>query len=91
MIRYLALALLFAGPAYADCGPFDQIAEQLSEKFGEQLAFGGMNNQGAYTLLYINPDTGTWTAVWVQPSGEACLVDAGESGELIEVHPGVTG
>lgn len=85
MIRYLALALLLAGPAYAQqqCGPFEQWAEQLHTQFGEAPAFLGLDDRGPMTFLFINGETGTWTVLVLFPGGEACAAASGKDGEMV--------
>jgi hypothetical protein len=84
-----ALAVCLAMPAHAEeqCGGFADMAAALSEKYGEAQHFIGMDSRQLVTVLFINPATGSWTALLVEASGRACMVAAGVNGRIVEGVP----
>lgn len=84
MIRYLALALLLAAPAFAQgqpCGPRPLVVEHLATKYGESVQSIGMAANGLVAEVWANVQTGTWTFTVTQPDGMICLVASGTSFE----------
>ncbi|MBV1926768.1 MAG: hypothetical protein KUG62_06390 [Rhodobacteraceae bacterium] len=85
--RLLGLSLLFgmaatAPPALAapNCELRETVIQQLSTKYSEQLAVGGLQKvQGTQTLMEIwaSVETGTFTVLLTNPNGISCIVAAG--------------
>lgn len=77
------LAFMFAciaGPAAAQgtpCGSWAEIRAHLLDRFGERLAGTGLTPSGQLLAILVNPETGTWTALALQPDGSACGLTAG--------------
>ena len=65
------------GPPCADRG---HVAGQLRETFGERMVGSGLAESGVLFELYVGP-TGTWTLLATAPTGQSCLVGAGEAWE----------
>ncbi len=85
-----ALAVCLAMPAFAEdnkCGAYPAMAAELVTKYGEALRFVGLDSNGLVTVLFLNPETSSWTALIVEPSGRACMVSAGVNGELLPIPP----
>lgn len=85
----LGLILLTAlSPAMAaTCADATQVDTRLRQKFGEAVAGRGLTEQAQPTLLYANPDTGTWTLV-VLVNSQACAVVSGTGWQAIEAVTG---
>jgi hypothetical protein len=85
--RLLGLSLLFgmaatAPPvlAAANCDTRDTLVQQLSTKYSEQFAVGGLQKvQGTQALMEIwaSTETGTFTVLLTNPNGVSCIVAAG--------------
>jgi hypothetical protein len=85
----LLLALVPIGAAAQNvCADVAETRRQLAEKYGEQRAFHGLSASGAMVEVWVNPDTGSYTAIRVLPNGKACLVDAGEAGTTVALALG---
>jgi hypothetical protein len=85
-----ALAVCLAMPAFAEdnkCGAYPEMAAELVNKYGEAMRFVGLDSNGLVTVLFFNPETSSWTALIVEPSGRACMVAAGMNGELLPAPP----
>ena len=84
-----ALAVCFAMPAFAEekCGQYPEMAAELVNKYGEALRFVGLDSNGLVTVLFLNAETSSWTALIVDPTGKACMVSAGVNGELLPIPP----
>ena len=84
-LRTTALTLfLVVGPAGAEDGGelmcLDQklLSAQLDERYGEVLAWAGVNSTGALIATYANPETGSWTQTLRIPGGAmACVTQMG--------------
>lgn len=64
------------------CQPTEVVTSTLTENYGEHEIFGGLDAQERLVQMYLNPETGTWTAVMSTPNGISCVVAAGEYGSL---------
>ena len=85
----LGLIMLTAqSPAMAaTCADAAQVDARLRQKFGEAVAGRGLTEQAQPTLLYANPDTGSWTLV-VLVNSQACAVVSGTGWQAIEAVTG---
>ena len=68
MLKTLILSILLLGiafPAFARCGPPDQIDKYLELQFNEQKTWTGLSQIGKdeqqLTYVYENPKNGSWT------------------------------
>jgi predicted butyrate kinase (DUF1464 family) len=80
----IAVLALSATPALAQqpCAPSHAVmAEALTGgKYREQPTFMGITSgSGAKFELWLNPETGTWTATVEQPTGATCILMVGDS------------
>lgn len=94
MIRYLALALLAAGPAAAqgqNCGPRAQVVPYLAAQFGESVQSMGMAANGQVAEVWANTETGSWTFTVTLPTGMICLMASGTSFEHAPAAPAPMG
>lgn len=78
----LVLATLLPAGAFAqsnrNCGDRQTIIERLSDRYGESRSGGGLTHTNGVLEVFTSPDTGTWTVVLTLPTGQTCLVAAGE-------------
>ncbi len=77
----LPMMSLFAGSAAAQqkpCGERDQIVSRLNDKYGEARTSRGLSHNNGMVEVYASEETGTWTILITLPSGETCLVAAGD-------------
>ncbi len=83
MIRLLPLLALVACNTVhaqtAQCLNHGAFIEGLADRYGERRQMSGLNGDGTVVEIYANGETGTWTALIVQPNGMACMVAAGEN------------
>jgi hypothetical protein len=65
------------------CVPVQTAIQKMKEIHGEVPLFRGVSRGGYIIIVFLNSDTGTWTAGQISPSraGFICAIDAGESGE----------
>jgi hypothetical protein len=82
-MRAVVTALLLATcvPANAqnsNCAPHAMFIEGLADRYGERRVMAGLNGDGTVVEIFANDQTGTWTALIVQPTGIACMVASGE-------------
>lgn len=93
-----ALCACISTSAYGQgltCGPHDEMAEDLAEKYGERRSFQGVGaflpgaqNLGPWLFeVWVDPQDGSWTWVGTDPSGNSCIFAAGNSGERIAPEP----
>lgn len=83
MTRYILafIAALTPIPAMAqqmNCGTTESLEAMLSVDYGEFQLFAAPSGRNSALLyrLFINPETGTWTAVITDPR-ESCILDSG--------------
>lgn len=92
MRNLILVAVLFATPAAAqNCAPLDQVAQGLTDQYGETVQASGLAGNGAYVMWWGNPETGTWTVTATNPDGMTCLVASGEAFDANRQAPGVDG
>jgi len=77
----LFIAMIAASPALADviCNPRAELVEHLKEKYDEQPAAFGLNNDGRLLELFATPDRKTWTLLITDESGISCVVTSGKN------------
>lgn len=84
-----AIALLIsASSAFAQeqaCAGFADKMEWLATVWGETQHFVGLDSRGLTIVMTLNPETRSWTALQVEPSGWSCAVAAGTDGEFTEM------
>jgi len=85
----IGIAAILAGlPAFAQaCAPRDAVVARLAEVYDEVARLRGLTLGGEMMEIYLAP-SGTWTVVVTNPGGIACVVAAGEGGEVIEAVEG---
>jgi len=86
----LASALsILALPALAQspCGPITNLTAHLAANHNEAPVARGVDAAGRLLLMYVDPASGTWTAVVAQPDGLACIVSTGTGWEAVDSKP----
>ena len=89
LLVYAMTFSLVASPAQAQvsrqmvCVPIPIAVEKMKELHGEVPIFRGVSRGGYVIILFLNSETGTWTATQIAPPRPnlICAIDAGESGE----------
>lgn len=70
-----------APPALAaTCGMRDSLVEQLTSRYSEQLAVGGLQktrDTQAVMEVWASTETGTFTVLLTTPNGISCVMAAG--------------
>jgi hypothetical protein len=77
---FLAIAVLAsAGAVQAGaCAPRAALTELLADRYGERShGMGVIGAPGPAVQLFVNPDTGSWTLLELQPGGMACIAAIG--------------
>lgn len=77
---------LIAAPAV--CVPYAQAQQELTDKFGEAPFGAGVTPDGRLVLGTLNAETGTWTLLVIEPSGQACAIVSGSHWEMRATQPG---
>jgi hypothetical protein len=70
----LVPSTLSAQPA---CAPYDDVVQQLAERFHEHPVAWGADQRGVVAQIFATDDGKTWTLVFVRSDGVACLVAGG--------------
>lgn len=68
------------------CAPKDIMSATLSDKFGEAETFMGLSDNAILTI-WVNHETGSWSAVLTGSLGASCLVSSGSNGEFFAAPP----
>lgn len=83
-----ALVVLTFAPvaAQANCSSREDMEAFLSDRYGEAPVSRGLAS-GGRTLheMWVNPETGTWTAVLTMTDGRACIAMSGTDWVDIEI------
>lgn len=80
-----ALAAFTALPATAQqCGPYEQVRDTLSKKYGEQVTFLGEMPDSRYVMVWGNPNGESWTVI-ISDGDVACLVAAGAAFQVFVI------
>lgn len=83
LIAFTALAAVtLSSTAQAQgrtCGDRTAIVERLETGFGESRTGAGLSTQNGIVEVFASEETGTWTIILTLPTGQSCLVAAGNS------------
>ncbi len=88
-IAIVAISVVMIHPSHsqgkAKCFAHDQLTAGLDKEFDEMVKIRGLTNDGQKMMeIYVNKDTGKWTAVMVQTNGAACPVADGHSFDILD-------
>lgn len=78
----LAAWCILAGPAFGQdrlCGARESIVAQLEARHGESRVNIGLQGNSAVVEVFANRETGSWTILLTTPTGDSCLLAAGEA------------
>ena len=78
---FILAALLFSTAAYgqAACSDAVKTHEEIVKKYGEKPFFDMHEQQTRQLILYMNPQTGTWTVFAYKPElNQLCAITAGD-------------
>lgn len=85
-----AISVANTAPANAASSPVckdrGELIKVLAKKFGETQRSFGLQNDSRVLELYASPD-GSWTALLTMPSGQSCVVAAGEAWTTLPPTP----
>jgi len=91
LVAAVVLVALFSMPevvnAQAMCAPREVAIAQLGEKYGETVRSRGMDARGLVVEVFVFEETGTWTFLFTQPDGMACIGAAGDAWENVDPAP----
>ncbi len=84
LIAALVAALSFPVQAHTAgvCVARSDLLPQLERKYGEVPVGVGVANGNLVELL--TSKSGTWTIIWTNPRGLACLIGSGEGWQVLE-------
>lgn len=68
----------------ANCASRDVVLSRLAEKYGESAQAIGMAGNNQVVEMHASTDTGSWTLTVTMPSGQTCIIAAGNSFERLE-------
>ena len=84
-----ALLALFAYPVMAsNCGPRDQVASALSERYHEEVIAEGYNQRGELMQWWGNTKTGSWS-VTASNGPTMCILSAGRKFKRLTLAPNI--
>lgn len=84
----LGAALLAATSVQAaqQCGNRATVLDRLASKYGESRQSVGLAANNGVVEIFASKETGTWTILVTQPSGQTCLIASGQAFEaMVEV------
>ncbi len=64
--------------ASGNCGERTRIVAALAERYGEARRLIALTNARQVIELFASSETGTWTLLITFPSGQSCLIGAGD-------------
>lgn len=81
-----ALAAFLAVPALAQpvCMAAAALEEVLGSRYGEHAVGMGLAGERVLVMLYVNPESGSFTVVTVGAGGSACILALGQDWSPIE-------
>lgn len=88
-LGFVGIGLVFGAAAHAQdiCAETETVHGALAEKFGEQRIWHGLTASGSIVEIWINPETGSWTALQTYPDGQSCVREDGISATMSELIP----
>jgi len=84
----LMLTLTTQANAKVPCRPTEDVARLLSKTHSESVIFSAVSVRGHILHVWINSDSGEWTATVDLPSGNSCLVDTGPRHKIVKPKKG---
>ena len=86
MVRYgagLLVSLLATTSAWGQevCPPRHEIEDYLAAEFQERPVASGIANNGGVIEVFSSDELGTWTIIITMPTGQSCMIAAGQDWE----------
>ncbi len=83
LLTALVILLIPAAAIALVCGSKPVIEAWLEKNYGERLLFTATNQAGDQVVLYLNPESGTWSALLRprQTPDLLCPLDSGQGGQ----------
>jgi hypothetical protein len=76
---FILTASAVAAQEQPQCGPHEEVAKALTEKYSERVVSAGMTANGSRLVeLFVSPTTGTWTLLITDMDGKACMTASGD-------------
>jgi len=72
--------------AQSECASRESAERQLQSNHGEGLVMYGVTSSGAVMQIWVNRQTGTWTAV-ITDGNISCIATHGADAELLPLPP----
>lgn len=80
-MKFLATAVLMSLPmaaiAQTNCASTDEVYSIVRDRYQESRVLSGFSLSGHVTEFWVNPDSGSWTAIVTRPDGISCIADQG--------------
>lgn len=74
-------------PFYVSCGDGRNIEQRLADAYRETRQIQGLSDRGPI-LEVFGSESGTYTVVYRFPNGTACVVDSGNSLQIVPQEHG---
>ncbi len=90
----LGAMLLATQHAFAQsnrCATREMVLDRLTQVYGESRQSIGLGANNSVVEMFASTQTGTWTITVTMPSGQTCIVAAGESFEALAEAPDAPG
>tara|TARA_R110000824_G_C15178374_1_gene673540 strand:- start:1025 stop:1378 length:354 start_codon:yes stop_codon:yes gene_type:complete len=87
ILAVFIFVLWCASPAQAQgCSSVKEGSVKLEKNYGETPVFRGVSASGYMIVIFLNSDSGTWTAARIMPQNRMvmCPLDAGADGSIRE-------
>ncbi len=82
----VALLLVLAGTARAQCLPHEEAIARLQRDYGETAQGLGLGNRGQSVVELFTSRTGSWTILVTRTNGLSCIAASGENWTLTETE-----
>ena len=74
--------------AQQSCVVRNAAVEQLGKKFGEAVTARGLTQNGKAMIELLVSDSGSWTVLVSDPTGQSCIIATGEDWHHVPVLKG---
>lgn len=78
-------------PTDLACGSREEMTDRLKQSFGEVQTGLGLISGAQVLEVWSSDETGTWTILMTDISGQSCLVAAGDSWKTVPVEAMIKG
>ena len=86
MVRFgacLLVSLLATANAWGQdvCPPRHEVEDYLANEYQERPVASGIANNGGVIEVFTSDELGTWTIIITMPTGQSCMIAAGQDWE----------